>query len=164
MEYTVFIHDRSYTVGLPDDGSARVNGTPVEAEIMCIHGGEYSALVAGRSFRVVLQEHNGTTELLIGGIACEARVESERDRLLRQYGRSSAHTHHRAEIHAPMPALVVKVEVSVGDEVKEGQGLLILEAMKMENELKAHQAGTVKKILATTGKAVDKGELLMVVE
>ena len=63
-----------------------------------------------------------------------------------------------------MPALVVKVEVSVGEEVKEGQGLLILEAMKMENEIKCHQAGKVKEILVSKGKPVEKGELLMRLE
>jgi len=58
----------------------------------------------------------------------------------------------------------VKVEVAVGDAVTEGQGLVVLEAMKMENVLKAHQSGTVKSILAVKGKAVEKGELLLLLE
>jgi biotin carboxyl carrier protein len=60
--------------------------------------------------------------------------------------------------------MVVKVEVSVGDEVVEGQGLVILEAMKMENEIKSHQAGKVKSVLVEKGKAVEKGELLLLLE
>jgi biotin carboxyl carrier protein len=63
-----------------------------------------------------------------------------------------------------MPALIVKVEVSVGDEVVHGQGLLVLEAMKMENELKAMHSGRVKEIHVRQGKPVEKGELLMILE
>ncbi len=70
----------------------------------------------------------------------------------------------KSEIKAPMPALVVRVEVEIGQKVKPGQGLLILEAMKMENEIKAHSAGIIKEIYATKGKPVEKGELLMLLE
>jgi biotin carboxyl carrier protein len=63
-----------------------------------------------------------------------------------------------------MPALVVRIEVKVGDEVKEGKGLVILEAMKMENELRAHQSGRVKQIFVEEGKPVEKGQLLLLME
>jgi biotin carboxyl carrier protein len=63
-----------------------------------------------------------------------------------------------------MPALVVRVEVKVSDEVKVGQGLVILEAMKMENEIKSHQSGRVKEIYVAKGKPVEKGELLLLLE
>lgn len=63
-----------------------------------------------------------------------------------------------------MPALVVKIEVSVGDEIVSGQGLIILEAMKMENEIKSHSAGVIKEIYVTHGKPVERGELLFLLE
>jgi len=63
-----------------------------------------------------------------------------------------------------MPALVSSVPVSVGDVVTVGQGLVILEAMKMENEIKAHRNGVVGKILVSKGKSVEKGELLVHLE
>jgi biotin carboxyl carrier protein len=63
-----------------------------------------------------------------------------------------------------MPALVVRVEVKAGDEVREGQGLLVLEAMKMENEIRSPQAGKVREVFVSNGKAVEKGELLLLLE
>jgi biotin carboxyl carrier protein len=63
-----------------------------------------------------------------------------------------------------MPAMVVRLEVNVGDEVRAGQPLIVLEAMKMENELLASGAGRVKAVYATAGKAVEKGELLLLLE
>jgi pyruvate carboxylase subunit B len=63
-----------------------------------------------------------------------------------------------------MPALVVRVEVRAGDSVSKGAGLVVLEAMKMENELRAPQDGVVKKVLVEKGMKVEKGELLLVLD
>src|SRR5712671_3980789 len=66
-----------------------------------------------------------------------------------------------APIIAPMPGLIVRVNVSVGDRVEAGQGIVVMEAMKMENELRATAAGTVWSINVTSGTAVEKGALLV---
>ena len=65
---------------------------------------------------------------------------------------------------APMPGMIVRVAVQVGDTVTPGQGLVVMEAMKMENELRATSAGTVKAVLAQPGTAVDKGAVLLELE
>ena len=64
-------------------------------------------------------------------------------------------------LRAPMPGLVVQLEVAEGDQVTSGQGLVIVEAMKMENELKSEGEGTVKRILVEPGQAVDKDQVLV---
>lgn len=69
-----------------------------------------------------------------------------------------------APLIAPMPGMIVRVTVQVGDRVEVGQGLVVMEAMKMENELRATAAGTVTSVLATLGTAVDKGAILVVLE
>lgn len=69
-----------------------------------------------------------------------------------------------ADVRAPMPGLVVAVEVSEGDDVDAGQGVVVLEAMKMQNELRSPVAGKVKKVFVTQGTAVDKGQPLLRVE
>jgi propionyl-CoA carboxylase alpha chain len=65
---------------------------------------------------------------------------------------------------APMPGLIVRVNVAAGDRVQPGQGLVVMEAMKMENELRATAAGTVKRVMAAPGAAVEKGALLLEME
>jgi biotin carboxyl carrier protein len=69
-----------------------------------------------------------------------------------------------AQIKAAMPGRVVNVLVAPGDEVREGQGVLIVEAMKMENELKSPKAGKVVEVKVAAGQTVEKGELLVVIE
>ena len=69
-----------------------------------------------------------------------------------------------APLKAPMPGLVVRVNVAVGDEVAAGQGLVVIEAMKMENELRAAAAGRVKAVRVAVGEAVEKGQLLVEME
>jgi pyruvate carboxylase subunit B len=65
---------------------------------------------------------------------------------------------------APMPGLVVRVNVKAGDTVEAGQGLIVMEAMKMENELRVQAAGRVKTVLVTPGSVVEKGALLIELE
>ena len=69
-----------------------------------------------------------------------------------------------AYLHAPMPGLVVRINVAAGDEIRVGQGLVVMEAMKMENELRATAAGRVKRVAAQPGSAVEKGALLLEME
>jgi pyruvate carboxylase subunit B len=118
----------------------------------------------GASHTVVARKNDDGYQILLAGKQLEAVVESERSRLLRKFDTQGSSGPKKVEIKAPMPALVVKVEVAVGDSVKPGQGLLILEAMKMENEIKAHSSGVVKTIYVTQGKPVEKGELLILLE
>jgi pyruvate carboxylase subunit B len=121
-------------------------------------------LLNGRSYVVVAEKSDAGYRLLVNGRQLLADVESERTKLLKQFESQKVHGTTKLEIRAPMPALVVKVEVGVGDEVKAGQGLVILEAMKMENEIKAHSSGKVKEIHITKGTPVEKGQLLLILE
>jgi biotin carboxyl carrier protein len=81
--------------------------------------------------------------------------------------RASGHgggTHGRQEIAAPMPGKVVRVLVKVGDAVEEGQGVVVVEAMKMQNEMKSPKAGTVAEVRTRADATVSAGEVLIVVE
>lgn len=161
--YFVTINDKEYVLTF-QNGTVALNGTPLSYDMQRLDDRTLSVIVDGHSMRVVVEKTAAGYELLVNGRRIEASVESERTRLLRKLGASSHVTHTRTDIHAPMPALVVKVQVDVGDEVKAGQGLVILEAMKMENEIRAHAEGKVKEIFVTKGMAVDKGELLLRLE
>lgn len=162
--YVVNMKGKEFIVDISPDGVLSVGGHEGAIDVKHVGGDTYSVLVGDVSTQIVARREGDDYQVLLKNNQIEAHVESERDRLLKQYATSAGKAHHRHEIHAPMPALVVRVEVSVGDEVKEGEGLIVLEAMKMENEIKSHQVGKVKEIYVAKGKAVEKGELLMLLE
>ena len=160
--YSVSISGKTYTVVVSDDGEVTVDG--VRADVLRISRCVYSVLVDGESIRVVAGPGENSYEVLISGTTTEVSVETARKKLLKSLAQSAGTGRKKLEIRAPMPALIVKIEVEVGDDVAAGQGLIILEAMKMENELKSHQAGKVKEIMVAKGRPVEKGELLMLLE
>ena len=94
----------------------------------------------------------------------EIKIEDRFDQLVNQLGLSVVNTQKVSDVKAPMPGLVLGVSVDVGQEVQKGDGLLILEAMKMENVIKSIGEGTVKAIHIKQGEAVDKGQLLIEME
>lgn len=97
----------------------------------------------------------------VNGEAYEVRITDELDALIERMGLSANTAHTIADVKAPMPGLVVKVLVQPGDSVTKGQPLLILEAMKMENIIKAPGDATVKEVFAEAGQAVEKNQLLV---
>lgn len=162
--YYVTVNGIEHQVTIKSDGTVEHNGMPVNIDFQVAGGGTHSLLLDAASVKTILHGNNGEYTIFANGHQLEVTVESERTRLLKKYDHVGRSGHRKTEIHAPMPALVVKIEVSVGDEVEPGQGLIILEAMKMENEIKAHDRGKVKEIRVTKGTAVEKGELLMLLE
>lgn len=139
----------------------------VDAELESVPGSDVWALRVGqRVHRVVARRgsDSGTWELLVDGIPVTAEALDERTRRLREMTTAMAGPSGPKPVVAPMPGLVVKVDVAVGDEVEAGQGVVIVEAMKMENELAAEGPGRVVAIPAVVGEAVEKGQVLVELE
>ena len=103
----------------------------------------------------------GEWNLHMAGRHLEAGVVDERTRAIKQMTGASEEIRGLKALRAPMPGLVVKVESQVGDEVALGQGLVIVEAMKMENELKSEGAGKIARILVEPGQIVEKDQVLV---
>ncbi len=97
----------------------------------------------------------------IEGENFEVAIKNELDIKLDQMGFSAVSTKHVKEIKAPMPGLVLEIDVKEGQQVNEGDKLLILEAMKMENSIVIHTAATIKNIIVKAGQAVEKGQVLI---
>jgi pyruvate carboxylase subunit B len=116
--------------------------------------------------RVIVRRRTGkgSYQLWIDGHVYDVEALDERARAIRDLSAAAAGPTGPAPLVAPMPGLVVRVSVSEGDEVETGQGLVVMEAMKMENELRAAGAGRVKRVLATPGMAVEKGAVLVEME
>jgi biotin carboxyl carrier protein len=162
--YVVTMEGREFEVDIAPDGTIMLKGCTERIHIQPVHGDVYSVFIGNRSTQIVAKRNGGEYQALLSNDQVDICVETGRERLLKKYETSIGATHRKLEIRAPMPALVGRVEVAVGDLVQPGQGLLILEAMKMENEIKSHQAGTIKEIFVVKGKPVEKGELLMLLE
>jgi len=105
-----------------------------------------------------------TFSLKINGNFYELKLEDEFDQLVNQLGLSAVSAQKVADVKAPMPGLVLEVAAEIGQEVKKGDPLLILEAMKMENVIKSIGEGTVKAIHIKQGEALEKGQLMIEME
>ncbi|UCC47850.1 MAG: biotin/lipoyl-binding protein [Gemmatimonadota bacterium] len=166
MKYIVEIEGRTHEVEIGPDG-VRLDGHLVEADLQADHGSHLLNLVLdGRShtLRARRRDGRGAWEIEIGGRRHQVLALDERRRAIRELAGPAAVSHGPVEVSAPMPGLVIKVEVSQDDQVERGQGLVIIEAMKMENELKAALAGRVTEVRVAAGQAVDKGETLLVID
>lgn len=162
--YSVTVDGEEFQVAIENGSVAAVNGevcSPVSVEQTSPH--QYSVLLDGVGVTVAAVGSGGKFEVFAEASLHLVQVASERERFRRQLGAASQGP-VKTEIRAPMPALVVKVEVNEGDLIREGQGLVILEAMKMENEIRAHTAGKVKQVFVTAGEAVEKDEVLILLE
>lgn len=131
-------------------------------------GGRYSLLLAGKSYevfaRLITEEKNGQTyEIFMNGQRFEVATEDERSQTLAGMIKGSAHN-SGATVYAPMPGLVMSVALEAGAEVKAGQPIIVLEAMKMENDLSSPINGKIKEILVHKGQTVELGAALVVID
>lgn len=135
-----------------------IEGRPVSASVQAIEPGVLSLVVEGRQYRCVLDGD----AVLVGGRRFAFAVEDPRS-LRGRRGTGEGAAGPRA-VKAPMPGRVVRVLVSEGDEVAEHQGVVVIEAMKMQNELKSPKAGRVVRVAVAVDGTVGAGEVLVVVE
>jgi biotin carboxyl carrier protein len=138
----------------------REDGAAVEGEfsLQAHESGAQTVLIDGRSYRVT---PGAGGEVLVNGWPMAVEVFDPRSLRTRK---SNAAGGGRQEVAAPMPGKVVRVLVAVGDTVEAGQGLVVVEAMKMQNEMKSPKAGRVVEVRARPDAAVVAGEALVIVE
>ncbi len=163
MKYIVDVHGERITVEL-EGGLAMVNGARLEVGLTRVEGTPIRLVRIGEQVhRVVARrgESRGAWVLDVGGVRLETDALDERMRAIRDLTAATAGAAGPAPLVAPMPGLVVRVAVAVGDEVSPGQGLVVVEAMKMENELRATAGGRVTAVHAVAGTAVEKGAVLV---
>jgi len=166
MKYFVRIGEEEHEVVLDADG-VHLDGVDVGANVIAIDGTPVRMVTIGDEVhRVVIRAgaHRGAYTLWLDGYRFDVEALDERTRAIRERAGIGAKSSGPAPVIAPMPGLIVRVNAQVGDAVQPGQGLVVMEAMKMENELRAQSAGRVKTVLVTPGTAVEKGTLLIELE
>ena len=156
---------RLHKVVLLADGTAEVDGKPIPADIRTLSAGVASILLTHpdgtiRSFRCIADPGDDPA-VLIDGQRIPYTVADPRS--LRAVSASATATGPRP-LKAPMPGRIIRVLVASGETVVAGQGCVVIEAMKMQNELKAPKAGTIARLSATVGETVAAGATLLIIE
>jgi pyruvate carboxylase subunit B len=161
--YRAGVGDRTFDISI-EDGQLIVDGEPKPFTFEVLREGYVSLIVNGRSVPVSVEPAGeGTLRVTIAGQRTTVQVKDERDLLVDEFGLGEDEA-AGGVVRAPMPGLVLDVLVEEGEAVEAEQGLLVLEAMKMENELKAPSGGVVSTIHVSDGEAVDKEDLLIEIE
>jgi len=162
MKYTTILNNEMYEVEILKDGAVLVNGERHEVDFLALGETLYSIIQNNRSQDLAIDEHQGEYQVLVDGRLFEAQVLDQRTMLMMT--RKGGLALGSGEVTAPMPGLVVEVPVAVGDTVEAGQTVVILESMKMQNELKAPIAGVVESVQTDAGATVDKNAVLLVIK
>ena len=166
MKYYVRVGDQEIEV-VHDGGEVHVDGKDLDAHIAEVEGTPVRMLTVGDEVhRIVVRPAGarGRYTIWVDGFRHEVEALDERMRAIRDLAGATTGPAGPAPLVAPMPGMIVRVNVQVGDPVRAGQGLVVMEAMKMENELRAQADATVKAVLAQPGSAVEKGALLIELE
>lgn len=164
VRYFVRIGDTTKTIDI-QNGRVELDGETLEADISTLPGSDRQHLrMDGRSLSLFARRTEPGWAVELEGRLFEVVVEDERTRHIRELASHVAPVETGWDLRAPMPGLIVRVEVGEGQEVAEGDGLVVMEAMKMENELRADAAGRVTSVKVEAGQAVERDEVLLRME
>jgi biotin carboxyl carrier protein len=164
VKYFARVGSTEYEV-IIDQDQVIVNGEPVTVDLKQSGVPElYSVLFGGRSHDMLVQTERSNYAVTFRGEHFLVQVEDERTRRLNMGRKAPAVPHGELSIRAPIPGLVVKVLIEIDSQIEEGQPLVILEAMKMENEIRSPRSGVVKSVTVAAGQRVEQNVVLIVLE
>lgn len=162
MKYITTVEDKQFLVEIIDDKHISVDGKVYEVDFESVSGQPvYSLIVDGRSHESYVAPGDHEWQVLLRGRLYPVTVEDEREKRLRSAAGGGVAETGEFHLRAPMPGLVVTILVGEGQAIKKGQVLLILESMKMQNELKSPRDGTVGRIRVKAGETVEQKQTLL---
>ena len=162
MKYITTVEGKQYLVEIIDDKHVNVNGKLYEVDFESVSGQPvYSLILDGKSHESYIARGDENWQVLLRGRLYPITVEDEREKRLRAAAGGGVAESGEFILKAPMPGLVVAVPVSEGQQIKKGQVILILESMKMQNELKAPRDGTVQRVKVKAGESVEQKQTLL---
>jgi len=138
-----------------------VDGRAIEADAIEVAPGTYSILIGGNSFEARVERDGAAMRITVGGHEYAARIHDPRQ--WRRNRGATAEAEGRQNVIAPMPGKVVRVLVRAGEAVEAGKGVVVVEAMKMQNEVRSPKSGKVERVLISEGQTVAAGEVLAIV-
>ena len=161
--YKALINNKTYEVD-QNDQSISVNGTDFQWDINKVSDGYFHILYQNKGYRAEIVKTDicsKTITIKINGRNYSVELKDKFDLLLEKMGMNKAAAQRVNSIKAPMPGLIIDLKIKTGDTVKQGDPLLILEAMKMENILKSPGDGVIKNLKVKKGDNVEKGQILI---
>lgn len=164
--YTIKIGEKSYEI-LIRRNSIEVNGNPLDYDLAHLEGERYHLLLNNKSYNLEVVNYDLREKkalIKVNNREIPVSIKTDMDLLLAQMGLNNNHKNAARDIGAPMPGLILDVVVAAGDEVKKGDKLLVLEAMKMENIIKSPGDGKIKSISVVKGESVNSGQKLILFE
>ena len=162
MKYITTVEDRQFLVEIIDDKHISVDGKVYEVDFESVSGQPvYSLIVDGRSHESYVAPGDHDWQVLLRGRLYPVTVEDEREKRLRSAAGGGVAETGEYHLRAPMPGLVVTILVTEGQAIKKGQVLLILESMKMQNELKSPRDGVIGRLRVKPGETVEQKQTLL---
>lgn len=163
MKYVTTINDKKFEVEIQNDGTVLVNGEVRQVDFLPLGPSLYSLLMETLSYEVVIEERDNVVEVLLRGRMFTGKVLDERSQLMAARRGGIIPDSGEISIKAPMPGLIVLVPVAEGQQVTAGQTVVILESMKMQNELKTPRDGTVQRVSVEAGQRVEQNKVLVTI-
>lgn len=166
MKYATTINEKTYIIEINDDRKVVVDGVEYAVDFESVAGQPvYSLLINGRSYEayVAAVEDQPEWQVLLHGELSSVLVEDEREKRLRMAAGGAAAVSGEYNLKAPMPGLIVAVPVAEGQVVQKGDILIILESMKMQNELKCQRDGTITRVKVKPGEGVEQNQPLITI-
>jgi acetyl/propionyl-CoA carboxylase alpha subunit len=164
MIYDVSIDGKNHRLELNRADSrwtCRLEGQEIEVDAVLARPDVLSLLIGNQAYEVKCERVGGDLHLWVGSVRFAATVRDPRSLRGRT---SSADDHGPRKLIAPMPGKVVRILAGEGEAVESGAGILVVEAMKMQNEIKSPKKGTIQKVLVSEGAAVNAGDVLAIVD
>lgn len=161
MKYVTTINGKKFEVDIRNDGSVWVDGKRREVDFLALGPTLFSIVKDTVQHEVVVESNEDAVEVLLSGRLYTGTVLDERTQLMLSRRGGNQSDSGEVTVRAPMPGLIVLVQCAEGDTVEAGQTLVILESMKMQNELKAPRAGTVQRVSVEAGQTVEQRKVLI---
>jgi biotin carboxyl carrier protein len=161
MKYIATIDEREYLVEVIDETHVSVDGVVYKVDFTAVSGQPvYSALIDGQSYEAYVFPEDAVWQVLLRGMLYPTVVEDEREKRLRATAGGSVVLTGDTPIKSPMPGLLISVLIEEGQRVAKGDTLVILESMKMQNELRSPRDGVILRLKIEAGQSVERSQVL----
>ncbi len=161
-DYIVSINEKKHTIKILDSNKVELNGKNYSYELSQLSKYSYLLKVDNKIFQITSEKINGQNyNFTIAGYSYSPIVRTNLEEKANEYIQNKAMESGTTIIKSPMPGLIVKILKQVGDSVEMGEHIILLEAMKMENEIRASASGTINSISTNENSSVEKGQALL---